>query len=235
MCFFRDPREGGRKQCVFEAFQNARCLQLELQLEGGRKQCVFEAFQNALCLQLELQLEGGRKQCVFEAFQNALCLQLELQLEGGRKQCVFEAFQNALCLQLELQLEGGRKQCVFEAFQNALCLQLDGGKGERKRAGLPKRTLLATGGRGGGREQCVFQVFQNALRLHGLVSQNYMLIGALVRLGWWPKRTELFFSAIRTVHPSWSRPSPGGVSTCFTGCKALSESGSILDLGNPKP
>ena len=69
--------------------------------------------------------------------------------EGGRKQCVFEAFQNALCLQLELQLEGGRKQCVFEAFQNALCLQLDGGKGERKRAGLPKRTLLATGGRGG--------------------------------------------------------------------------------------
>ena len=136
MCFFRDPREGERKQCVFEAFENALCLQLELQLEGGRS-----AFQNALCLQLELQLEGGRKQCVFEAFQNALCLQLELQLEGGRKQCVFEAFQNALCLQLELQLEGGRKQCVFEAFQNALCLQLDGGKGERKRAGLSKRTL----------------------------------------------------------------------------------------------
>ena len=32
MCFFRDPREGGRKQCVFEAFQNALCLQLD----GGK-------------------------------------------------------------------------------------------------------------------------------------------------------------------------------------------------------
>ncbi|CAE6950235.1 unnamed protein product [Symbiodinium natans] len=46
------PAEGGEdaNDC---AFQNALCLQLELQLEGGRKQCVFEAFQNALCLQLD--------------------------------------------------------------------------------------------------------------------------------------------------------------------------------------
>ena len=136
-------REGGSSAFSRPSKTHFAC-NWSCKLEGGRKQCVFEAFQNALCLQLELQLEGGRKQCVFEAFQNALCLQLELQLEGGRKQCVFEAFQNALCLQLELQLEGGRKQCVFEAFQNALCLQLDGGKGERKRVGLPKRT-----GRGG--------------------------------------------------------------------------------------
>ena len=29
-------------------------------------------------------------------------------------------------------------------------------------------------------------------RVHGLVPQSYMLIGAVVRLGRWPKRTELF-------------------------------------------
>ncbi|CAE7582132.1 unnamed protein product [Symbiodinium natans] len=95
LCFFHGLsfdtplREGGRKQCVFEAFQNALCLQLELQLEGGRKQCVFEAFQNALCL----QLDGGQ---VLVEFRHALLvvrpsvLAAMTQVLHGSGRCTFD-------------------------------------------------------------------------------------------------------------------------------------------------